>query len=85
MLLLNFLDHNQAKLIREAVGAGIPIIIDGDRSKPTGKTTLCDYLKGVGAVAYEAWELEEGEVQPNDNTDANSVSVTIRLNKALFT
>lgn len=84
-MLLAFLSISQAELIAAAVDAGIPIIVDGDRSKPTGKTTLCDYLKGMGAVAYESWELEEGKVQPNDNTDANSVSVTIRLNRALFT
>lgn len=84
-MLLDFLDSSQAKLIHDAVDAGISIIVDGDRAKPTGKTTLCDYLKEMGAVAYESWELEEGKVQPNDNTDANSVSVTIRLNRALFT
>lgn len=84
-MLLEFLDTNQAELVCIAVDARIPIIIDGDRTKPTGKTTLCDYLKSVGATVVEAWEVEEGMAQPNDNTDNNSVSVTIRLGKALFT
>lgn len=88
-MLLKFLNEGQATLVRMAIAAGIPIVVDGDRTKPTGKSTLCDYLKSVDAVACEAWELEEGENAdkklPNGNTDSNSVIVTVRLDRALFT
>lgn len=40
--------------------AGLPVIIDGDRSGPTGKSTLCKALRDAGIEAYEKWEIEEG-------------------------
>ncbi len=85
MKLETFLGLEQAALVQAAVDLKIMIIVDGDRSRATGKSTLCSYLKSKGAVACEAWELEEGSIQPNDNANSNTVSVNIRLDKALFT
>lgn len=77
------LSNNQFALLVNAVLHRIPIIIDGDRSCATGKTTLCEGIRALGADACEAWEIEEGKVQPNDDTDLNSVYVLVRLNKPL--
>lgn len=71
-----------APAVQALADRGARIIIDGDRSKPTGKSTLCAYLKMIGADACETWELEEAGkklgISPNDN----SVDVVIHLNKA---
>ena len=72
-------------IVREAIKAKTPIIVTGDRTKPTGKSTLCEWLRSSGAVAYEEWELEEGSVQPDSVKDQNSAVVVIRLNRPMFT
>ena len=78
------LSDEQFILLNKAVDLQIPIIIDGDRSRATGKTTLRDaLLLSTDAHVCEAWEIEEGKVQPNDDTDRNSVYVLVRLNKPL--
>lgn len=82
-MLFDLLAKNPANLVQFAVDTGIPIVIDGDRTRPTGKTTLCDYLKKKGAAVCETWELEEGKIQPDGIAGINTVSVTIRLNKEL--
>lgn len=38
----------------------LPILIDGPHG-PTGKSTLCARLRAEGLMAYEAWEIHEGE------------------------
>lgn len=81
MNLKQFLTDSQCRLIQMAIEAQIPILVTGDRSKATGKTTLCDWLRALGAAAYEDWELEEGRIQPDDDNGRNTVYVTIRLNK----
>lgn len=43
----------------------LPVIIDGLRNRPTGKSTLCDQLRAEGRTAYEQWELEQGDVVLN--------------------
>ena len=85
MDLEQLLPARQRRLVVLAVEAGIPIIVAGDRTKATGKTTLCDWLREQGATAYEEWEVEEGIVQPDDDSGRNSVSITVRLNKPIFT
>lgn len=47
-------------LIYQAMASGATIIIDGDRTGPTGKSTLCDWINNHGGNAVEVWELEDG-------------------------
>lgn len=65
----------------EAIAGGIPIIIDGNRHKASGKSHLCDLLRQHGIDAHEMWEFEEGllKLQP----DTNKVAVCIWLGKTL--
>ena len=60
-MIKSVLNDAQRKLVAEAILHGTPILIDGDRSKATGKSTLCDALRVLGAEVYEVWELEEGK------------------------
>lgn len=71
-----------APAVQTLADRGARIIIDGDRSKPTGKSTLCAYLKMIGADVCETWELEEGGKKLDVNPDGNSVDVVVWLNKA---
>lgn len=82
---LRLLDAAQQDIVLAAIRTKVPVIIDGDRSKPTGKSVLCDYLKSLGADACEAWELEEGSKKPDNDAAGNHVSVVIRLNRGVFT
>lgn len=84
-LLRAALNDAQQALVLAAIQTGAPIVIDGDRSQPTGKSTLCAELRALGAKAREAWEPEEGMIEPDNDSDRNSVAVVIRLNKGLFT
>ena len=85
-VLLSSLNAKQQEAVFAAISAGIPVIVDGDRSRPTGKSTLCDYLKSLGADACEAWGLEEGsKKKPDSDAKENTVTVVIRLNRDLFT
>lgn len=61
----------------------VPIVVDGDRTKPTGKSTLCALLRRVGAEAYESWELEEGVKKPDQDGAGNYGCIKIQLNQAL--
>lgn len=79
----NLLSRAQFEQVLLAIRYNIPIIIDGDRTKPTGKTTLCDYLMSQGAVAHEAWELEEMGQKPGNKGPENSVHLVIQLNRLL--
>ena len=72
-------------MVREAIKANTPIIVTGDRTKPTGKSTLCEWLRSSGAIAYEEWELEEGGIQPDNVKGQNSAIVVIRLNRPMLT
>lgn len=64
-----------------AIASGVPVIIDGNRLKATGKSHLCEALLQRGITAQEVWEFEEGlvELQP----DANKVAVCIWLGRTL--
>lgn len=80
--LLTLLLGDLAPAVQTLADKGARIIIDGDRSKPTGKSTLCAYLKMIGADACETWELEEGGKKLDINPDGNSVDIVIWLNNA---
>ena len=41
------LNDAQRKLVAEAILHGAPILIDGDRSKATGKSTLCGAIRTI--------------------------------------
>lgn len=60
---------------------GIPILITGKRTA-TGKSTVCDYLRKIGADVREDWELEEGSYK-NECNNENMVYFNIALNKEL--
>lgn len=75
------LNNAQRKLVAKAILHGVPILIDGDRSKATGKSTLCDALRVLGAEVYESWELEEGEKKLD--ATRNRTFVFIQLNEGI--
>ena len=75
------LNNAQRKLVAKAILHGVPILIDGDRSKATGKSTLCDALRVLGAEVYESWELEEGEKKLD--ATRNRASVLLQLNEGI--
>ena len=79
---LSVLGPDQQISILHTGATGIKIIIDGDRTRPTGKTTLCDYLKSQGADAVEAWELEEKRVKDNEPT--NRICVLVMLDHPIL-
>lgn len=76
----SLLTDKQLEFLELAKQHGLPIVIDGDRSKPTGKSTVCEYLRDRGFNAYEAWMFEDGVKMPDSG--ANSVYVAIRLDKS---
>lgn len=78
---LNVLNEEQKRYLKMAIDNKIPIIIAG-KHKPTGKSTLCDYLKAKGINAIEKWELEENnEIQIDEN--GNTMYLLINLNKEI--
>lgn len=78
---LNVLNEEQKRYLKMAIDNKIPIIIAG-KHKPTGKSTLCDYLKAKGINAIEKWELEENnEIQIDENI--NTMYLLIKLNKEI--
>ena len=76
------LSAEDAHGVMRAGRAGLAIIVGGDRSTPTGKSTLTEYLRRQGFRVYEEWELEEDEglqAGPKDN----NARVLIELNAPL--
>lgn len=82
MIKSSILNDEQLKIVAEAILHGVPILIDGDRSKETGKSTLCDALRVIGAEVYEGWELEEGKKKPDSTR--NRAFVFIQLNEGIW-
>ena len=80
-MIKSVLNDAQRKLVAAAILHGTPILIDGDRSKATGKSTLCDALRVLGAEVYEGWELEEGKKKPD--ATQNRTFVFIQLNAGI--
>lgn len=58
---LNLLKSKDLHNLLTAVIERIPIVIDGPRNVPTGKSRLCETLRTLGVDACELWELEEAE------------------------
>ena len=77
---LNVLTAEQLQMLKTAVEAGIPILVTGNRSYPTGKSTLCEFLKSAGVDVREEWELENESIQ---DSGENEVYFTIVLNRKL--
>lgn len=78
---LNVLNEEQKRYLKMAIDNKIPIIIAG-KHKPTGKSTLCDYLKTKGINAIEEWEIEENnEIQIDKNS--NTMYLLINLNREI--
>lgn len=67
-----------------AVRNGCSIEIDGIRNRPIGKSHLCDFLRSLGADAFETYETEEGGRDRRKRPDANTnhAHVYIWLGKA---
>jgi len=80
MIKSSILNDEQLKIVAEAILHGVPILIDGDRSKETGKSTLCNALRVIGAEVYEGWELEEGK----PDATRNRAFVYIQLNEGIW-
>ena len=60
---------------------GIPLLITV-KTRATGKSTVCDQLRKIGADGREDWEIEEGSYK-NECNNENMVYVNIALNKEL--
>lgn len=72
--LKRYFDDRTAIKIESAIKTGLPVIIDGIQG-PTGKSTLCEYLRGKGFSAIEKWCADKNK------GDDNSVNIVITLNK----
>ena len=81
------LDEQVSPEICGLIEKGFPVIIDGDRSRPTGKSWLCDQLRKAGCEAYEGWEIEEGYTVDGEiikkSDSENALFLTVRLDKRL--
>ena len=77
---LDVLTFEQVQMLAIAVRERIPILITGDRRYPTGKSSLCDFLKENGADVREEYELKNESVQ---DSGKNEVYFTIVLNEKL--
>lgn len=56
------LTKEQIKNIKYAVKNNLPIIVGGDESCPTGKTTLYQLLKSQGILVYENYQVVKIEL-----------------------
>ncbi len=66
------LSDPEALMILRAVTLGCTIEIDGIRNRPIGKSHLCDFLRSLGADAFETYETEEGGRDRRKRPDANT-------------
>lgn len=76
---LKVLDDIQKEHLRIAIENNITILISG-KHKPTGKSTLCEFLRSKGVNVIEEWELEEAKKFQIDN-NINTTYFLIYLNK----
>lgn len=51
----DFLNTSQKKQLDKAIELGKPILVKGPQG-PTGKTTIVNFLREQGVVAFEEWE-----------------------------
>lgn len=66
------LSEAESFTIVSAVMGGCSIEIDGIRNRPIGKSHLCDFLRSIGADAFETYETEEGGRDRRKRPDANT-------------
>lgn len=66
------LSSDEVAMISTAVIRNVPIEIDGIRNRPIGKSHLCDFLRSLGADAFETYETEEGGRDRRKRPDANT-------------
>ncbi len=66
------LSSDEAAVVSCAVVSKVPIEIDGIRNRPIGKSHLCDFLRSLGADAFETYETEEGGRDRRKRPDANT-------------
>lgn len=77
------LSPGDLKLLWDALMSGIPVIIDGTRNVPTGKSRLCAFLRGLGANATETYEFEElGSSHPS-SLGSNTTFMTVHLSERI--
>ena len=77
---MDVLTTEQAMMLAVAVQHKIPILITGNRSIPTGKSFLCEFLRERGVDVRKEYELKNESVQ---DTGKNEVYFTIVLNEML--
>ncbi|EGO2507199.1 hypothetical protein IL094_001734 [Enterococcus faecalis] len=51
----DFLSASQKKQLQQAIELGKPVLIKGPQG-PTGKTTIANFLRNQGVLAFEEWE-----------------------------
>ena len=66
------LSNDEVAVVSSAVICNVPIEIDGIRNRPIGKSHLCDFLRSLGADAFETYETEEGGRDRRKRPDANT-------------
>lgn len=66
------LSEAEALTIVMAVWNDCTIEIDGIRNRPIGKSHLCDFLRNLGADAFETYETEEGGRDRRKRPDVNT-------------
>lgn len=66
------LSEAESLTIVSAVMNDCTIEIDGIRNRPIGKSHLCDFLRSLGADAFETYETEEGGRDRRKRPDANT-------------
>lgn len=66
------LSRAETAVVSSAVVRNVPIEIDGSRNRSIGKSRLCDFLRSLGADAFETYETEEGGQDRRKRPDANT-------------
>ncbi len=82
--LQSLLGERQTDAVVYAVAHRIPILVTGDETRPTGKSTLAEYLRAHGAAVSEPWEAEFSCPKRNKtHKPTNIVVLTITLDSPL--
>ena len=80
--LKKYLSPEQIIHLGVALLAAAPVLISGRAD--TGKTTLCQYLRKIGADVREIEEVEKGAyIHEKPESNKNNVYINIVLNKRI--
>ena len=80
--LKKYLSPEQIIHLGVALLAAAPVLISGRAD--TGKTTLCQYLRKIGADVREIEEVENGAyIHEKPESNKNNVYINIVLNKRI--